>query len=82
MKKSDKKSIPNFEDRLSKLESLVGDMESGNLTLEESLLSFEAGIKLIRSAQSALTEAEQKVQSLIEENGNPTSSELQGDAEA
>ena len=44
-------------------------MENGDLTLEESLKAFEQGIKLTRECQSALTQAEQKVQMLIAENG-------------
>jgi len=81
MKKSDKKHPQNFEDRLSRLDSLVANMESGDLSLEESMQSFEEGIKLLRSAQSALAEAEQKVQTLIEENGAPITSEFQDNAD-
>lgn len=63
-----KKSI-DFEQALDQLEELVEDMENGDLTLEESLKAFEQGIKLTRECQTALSEAEQKVQMLIEENG-------------
>ena len=63
-----KKSI-DFEEALDQLEELVEDMENGDLTLEESLKAFEQGIKLTRECQSALSQAEQKVQLLIEENG-------------
>lgn len=58
----------NFEKVLDQLEELVEDMEHGELTLEESLKSFEKGIKLTRDCQSALTQAEQKVQILLEQN--------------
>ena len=63
------KKAPDFEQALEQLEELVEQMESGELTLEESLKSFEDGIKLTRDCQSALTQAEQKVQLLQEENG-------------
>ncbi len=63
-----KKSI-DFEQALDQLEEIVEDMENGDLTLEESLKAFEQGIKLTRECQTALSEAEQKVQMLIEENG-------------
>jgi exodeoxyribonuclease VII small subunit len=63
-----KKSI-DFEEALDQLEELVEDMENGDLTLEESLKAFEQCIKLTRECQSALSQAEQKVQLLIEENG-------------
>jgi exodeoxyribonuclease VII small subunit len=59
----------DFEERLEALEALVEQMEEGDLTLEESLKAFEQGIKLTRECQSALTAAEQKVNMLIEEQG-------------
>lgn len=63
-----KKSV-DFEEALDQLEELVEDMENGDLTLEESLKAFEQGIKLTRECQTALSQAEQKVQMLVEENG-------------
>ncbi len=63
-----KKSFP-FEESLSKLESLVERMEEGDLSLEDSLKTFEEGIKLTRDCQRALQSAEQKVKLLIEKNG-------------
>lgn len=65
---SNKKSI-NFEQSLDALEALVQKMESGELPLEESLKAFEQGVKLVRECQSSLSEAEQRVQILMEENG-------------
>ena len=58
-----------FEDSLSKLERLVEQMEDGEFSLEESLKAFEEGIKLTRECQQALKKAEQKVQMLIQKNG-------------
>lgn len=63
-----KKSFP-FEESLARLESLVEKMESGDLSLEDSLKTFEEGIKLTRECQQALKSAEQKVNLLIEQNG-------------
>jgi len=62
-----RKKAPKFEQSLEELEQLVEDMESGDLSLEESLASFEKGIKLTRECQKALTEAEQKVELLIQQ---------------
>ena len=62
-----KKTI-DFESSLEQLEELVEDMENGDLSLEESLKAFEQGIKLTRECQTALTQAEQKVQILMEES--------------
>ena len=61
-----------FEESLAELEQLVERMEQGNLSLEESLKLFEHGVQLTCSCQKALKEAEQKVQILLEENGQPT----------
>ena len=54
----------SFEDALSELEALVERMESGDLTLEESLAAFEQGIALTRHCQESLQAAEQKVEIL------------------
>ena len=58
-----------FEKTLAELEQLVKRMESGELSLEDSLTAFETGIKLTRECQQSLLAAEQKVQILLEENG-------------
>ena len=59
----------NFESALEELEELVTSMEDGELSLEDSLKAFEKGIKLTRDCQTALKNAEQKVQVLLDENG-------------
>ena len=51
------------------LEALVERMENGEQSLEESLKDFERGIALTRSCQKSLQETEQKIQQLIEKNG-------------
>lgn len=58
-----------FEPALEALEALVSAMESGHMTLEESLLAFEEGIRLTRECQEALQQAEQKVQLLLSDDG-------------
>ena len=60
----------NFEKALEELEQLVTAMEDGDLTLEQSLQAFEKGIKLTRECQTALRQAEQKVQVLLNEEGD------------
>ena len=54
-----------FEKALEKLSALVEKMESGDLSLEESLKIFEEGIKLSKDCQNALSDAEKKVQALL-----------------
>lgn len=56
----------DFEAALKELESLVRQMESGELGLEESLAAFERGVKLTRQCQAALKNAELRVQALSE----------------
>ncbi len=69
-----KKKAASFEKSLSDLETLVNKMEHGDLSLDESLSAFEAGVKLTRECQMMLDEAEQKVQILTEKNGELISS--------
>ena len=57
----------DFEQQLSNLESLVTSLEGGDLTLEESLSSFEQGIKIARKCQQALQVAEQRVEVLMKQ---------------
>ena len=70
------KKIYPFEEALEKLSALVEKMESGDLSLEESLKIFEEGIKLSKDCQNALSDAEKKVQALLLEEGqtNPLDS--------
>jgi exodeoxyribonuclease VII small subunit len=75
------KKTLNFEQSLSELEALVAAMESGEMSLEESLEAFELGIRLTRDCQQALTLAEQKVQLLLSDNGD-TADFAAGESEA
>ena len=59
----------NFEEALEELERLVSSMEEGELSLEDSMMAFEQGIKLTRECQTALQKAEQKVQILLNDSG-------------
>jgi exodeoxyribonuclease VII small subunit len=64
-----KKATADFEHSLADLQALVERLENGELSLEESLSSFEQGIRLTRDCQAALVQAEQKVQMLLERDG-------------
>ncbi|MDI3324727.1 exodeoxyribonuclease VII small subunit [Pontibacterium granulatum] len=63
------KKTTDFETSLNELETLVNQIEQGDLSLEDALGAFEQGVKLTRECQSILDQAEQKVQVLIEKNG-------------
>jgi exodeoxyribonuclease VII small subunit len=66
---SKKSPAPDFEAALAELEKIVEKMESGDQTLEESLKSFQRGVELARACQQGLKEAEQRVEKLIQQNG-------------
>ncbi|MGI4841590.1 MAG: exodeoxyribonuclease VII small subunit [Janthinobacterium lividum] len=64
-----KKASVDFEQSLTDLQTLVERLENGELSLEDSLTAFEQGIRLTRECQGALAQAEQKVQLLLERDG-------------
>ena len=66
-----KQKTPDFETELEELETLVKRMENGESSLEDSLKDFERGIELTHSCQTALAEAEQKVEILLKKDGKP-----------
>jgi exodeoxyribonuclease VII small subunit len=53
-----------FEEALAALESVVAELEAGELPLEHALAAFERGVALVRSLQDRLRAAEQRVQIL------------------
>ncbi|TVZ40137.1 exodeoxyribonuclease VII small subunit [Alteromonadaceae bacterium 2753L.S.0a.02] len=63
-----KQKTLDFEASLEHLEELIEQLESGELSLEESLKTFEQGIKLTRQCQQALKAAEQKVAVLMKQD--------------
>ncbi|HMM53814.1 MAG TPA: exodeoxyribonuclease VII small subunit [Candidatus Desulfobacillus sp.] len=54
----------SFEAALAELESIVQGMESGKLSLEDSLAAYQRGVLLLKHCQGALADAEQKIQVL------------------
>lgn len=69
--KKSAQTVPNFENSLQKLETIVNKMEAGELSLEEALSHFEQGVGLAKECQQALRQAEQRVQQLINEHDTP-----------
>ena len=55
---------PSFDDGLDRLEALVQQLESGNLSLEEALTRFEEGVQLSQALQKQLAEAQRRVEVL------------------
>ena len=68
----------DFEKKLTRLEDIVGKMESGNLSLEDSLKLFEEGVNHSQDLQKQLTAAEEKVKVLlnVDEDGKAVTKDL------
>jgi len=62
-------SEKKFEEAMKRLENIVESLERGDLSLEESLKSFDEGMRLLQFCSKKLEEAEQKVSVLIKESG-------------
>jgi len=58
-----------FEQALQRLTALVEKLESGRLSLEESVAAFEEGVKLTRRCEALLDQAEQRLQ-VLDENAS------------
>ncbi|MGE5560108.1 MAG: exodeoxyribonuclease VII small subunit [Chloroflexota bacterium] len=66
---------PTFEQALQRLEAIVARLESGELTLDESLALFEEGVRLSRVCSARLADAEQKIERLIERSDGTVATE-------
>jgi exodeoxyribonuclease VII small subunit len=74
-----KDSEIDFEAALEELEALVGKMETGKLSLEDSLAAFERGVKLTRQCQVALDNAKLRVNALMPD-GSSEEIDIEDDA--
>lgn len=63
-----KKDVFDFNKGLNELEDIVNKMESGDLTLDDSIKYFEKGIELSKKCQKALNEANERVVKLTKED--------------
>lgn len=72
------KKQPTFEEAMARLETIVAQLEKGDLPLEESLALFEEGAGLMKLCTKALDQAEQKVMKLLPgAGGMPTTEEME-----
>ena len=60
----------SFEATIEELDSLVDQLENGDLALDDALKKFERGISLARAGQSKLNDAEQRVSILLQNDEN------------
>jgi exodeoxyribonuclease VII small subunit len=73
-------AVAEFEASLDALEQLVGKMEAGGMSLEESLAAYERGVGLYRKCQAALEQAELRVKLLSDPMDPATTEPFQPDA--
>jgi len=59
-----------FEDALEKLENIVREMETGEMSLDSALKSFEEGIRLIRFCSAKLEDTQRRVEQLLEKENS------------
>lgn len=71
----------SFEAALEELDSLVEQLETGDLTLDDALKKFERGIALAREGQTKLTQAEQRVAILLDNSDDAALSTFEQPAE-
>ena len=69
MSNQDKQQDLSFEQALDGLTTMVEKLESGKLSLEESVKAFEEGVKLSRQCEKLLDDAEQRLQ-VLDSDGN------------
>jgi exodeoxyribonuclease VII small subunit len=62
-------ALPKFEESLDRLETIVGQLEKGDIPLDNALKLFEEGIQLSNSCRKELEDAEGKVEILLKQNG-------------
>ena len=68
-----KVSEMSFEQAMAELETVVGQLERGDVPLEESITLYERGAALKKRCEDKLKEAEEKVAAItLDGNGNPT----------
>jgi len=61
-------AMPSFEATIAELETIVSQMESGNLPLEQSINAYKRGAELLQTCQKFLLDAEQQVRILTDGN--------------
>lgn len=67
-KKSSDKEL-SFEEQMQKLEAIVKELEAGNLPLQDSLDRFKEGVELSQKMEKTLSQAQESVSAIIDENG-------------
>ena len=72
-----KKNQKSIESRLAELETILEELESGDLELDQALKKFEQGVKLSRECQKTLEDAEMKIKILMDNELKDTDQNLE-----
>jgi exodeoxyribonuclease VII small subunit len=67
----------DFEEGMERLEKIVAELESGELSLEDSIARYEEGMKLQRQLTDVLNQAEKRIERLVEKEGGPTTEPME-----
>ena len=73
---------PSFEAAMKRLETIVADMETGKLNLEDMIARFEEGQSLIAVCTAKLNEVERKVEKLVKRGADVVSEPFEADDDA
>ena len=67
----------DFEEGMERLERIVAELESGELSLEDSIARYEEGMKLQRQLTDVLYQAEKRIERLVEKDGAPATEPME-----
>ncbi|MCJ2162040.1 exodeoxyribonuclease VII small subunit [Lentilactobacillus kefiri] len=76
---ADKQDNKTFEDKMNELETIVNQLEQGNVSLEESMDKFKTGIQLSEQLQDTLAKAEHTMAKMMDKDGNEVDFEASKD---
>lgn len=66
---------PGFEESMKRLETIVEELEGGELSLEDSITRYEEGVRLSRALTRTLDQAEKRIERLVEGEGGEATTE-------
>jgi exodeoxyribonuclease VII small subunit len=77
-----KAEAPEFEEALKRLETLVSEMEAGELSLDQMISHFEEGSALVDHCGKRLTEVERRIEKLVKKDGAITSEPFETESDS
>jgi len=72
----------DFESSMKRLETIVEELEGGELSLEDSIARYEEGMKLSKRLTQVLDESEKRIERLVEKDGAPTTAPMDSGSES